>query len=375
VYIANKPKIIIAAIASRPYVKAAVEAGFDVVAIDAFVDVDTQLMVADCYQIDLNKGQLDIYQLTKVLDSLDLQLFAGFCYGAGFEQNPEILLLINERIPIIGNLTQVVEKCKNPDYFFALCDSLRVPHPPIATDFPLKYDGWLQKEIGGSGGGHIRYLDDVDTAGKGAVYYQKLMKGRSVSCLFLAIRDVVEVVGFSEQWLDENNVEPFRYGGAVSHAEISAQAKVHFTNYVIQLSKAIGLVGLNSCDAICDGEDIYVLEINPRLSATIDLYSVKENRLLAMHIDACQNKLNDERLKLNSENGISKAHQIVYAKQDILIEQSANWPSWARDIPKVGSVFTIGMPICTVTAEGETSFLAKSLVQQRAVELNRDFLN
>lgn len=374
VFTASNFKVIVAAIASSAYVKAAVEAGFDVVSIDAFVDIDTQRLAKHCYQIDLYENQLDNEQLLKVLDSLDLQQFVGFCYGAGFEKSPEILTQINKRITVLGNTAKVVEKCKAL-VFFKLCDSLGIPHPPVVTERPLHIDGWLQKEMGGSGGGHIKQLSGKQEANLGNVYYQKLQGGKSVSCLFLASANDVQVIGFSEQWLDANEVEPFRYGGAVSHAAVSKQAKVHLTDCVRKLSQAIGLVGLNSCDVICNGNDIYVLEINPRLSATIDLYRLKQGGLMAMHIASSQLGLNaglTEQVIVDRE--ISMAHQVIYAKHDISIGCTIVWPSWVSDVPEVGSIFSTDMPVCTVHSEAKTPLLAKKMVQDRAVALNRKLL-
>jgi len=48
VTIVSNGKLIVAAIASRSYVEAAVLAGFDVVAIDAFADADVQSLATHC---------------------------------------------------------------------------------------------------------------------------------------------------------------------------------------------------------------------------------------------------------------------------------------------------------------------------------------
>lgn len=374
-YIASNSKIIIAAIASSAYVKAAVAAGFEVVAIDVFLDVDTQRLATHCYQITLNGNQLDANQLINVLDSMDLQSFAGFCYGAGFEQIPALLSQINERITVLGNTAKVVEQCKTVDYFFNMCDSLSVPHPPIKIKRPLHSHGWIQKEIGGSGGGHIQQFYDIEDAEKDNVYYQQFQTGRSISCLFLASDNAVQVIGFSEQWLAEQSVAPFSYGGAVSHAKISEQVKVRLTEYVGKLSQSLGLLGLNSCDAICDGDNVYVLEINPRLSATIDLYAHESHDLLAMHVAACQHDLDVNLMQLNKKRETSHAHQVIYAKQDVSVKSDMNWPTWVCDIPRAGSYFMMGSPLCTVVAEAETPLLAKSLVHERATELYSYLLN
>ena len=131
----SKGKLIIAAITSRPYVEAAVRAGFEVVAIDAFADTDVQKLATHCYQIGLCDGQLDSTQLLSVLDDLDLKhdskqglkQFVGFCYGAGFEKASNNLLDINERVTVLGNSVDVIHACKTPTVFFGLCDQLQVP--------------------------------------------------------------------------------------------------------------------------------------------------------------------------------------------------------------------------------------------------------
>lgn len=372
--IANNNKIIIAAITSRAYVKSAVVDGFEVVAIDAFADADTQHMARRCYQITLNGNQLDAKQLIATLDSMDLQSVTGFCYGAGFEQIPAILSQINERITVLGNTAAVVEQCKAVDYFFNLCDSLNIPYPPVRTSRPLHSYGWIQKEIGGSGGGHIQQFFDVQDVEKENVYYQQLQAGKSISCLFLASDNAVQVIGFSEQWLSEQSTAPFCYGGAVSNADISKQAAVRLTEYVSKLSKAIGLIGLNSCDAICDGDSVYVLEINPRLSATIDLYASKRCNLMAVHVAACQHDLDINLTLLNNDES-NRAHQVVYAKQDLIVKSNMSWPDWVCDRPKTQVRFKMGSPICTVIAEAETPLLAKRLVHERSVELYGNLLN
>ncbi len=368
--IANKKKIIIAAVASRAYVKAAVAAGFDVVAIDAFADQDLQRLATHCYQIQLHDSQLDSQQLLAVLDGLDLKQFAGFCYGAGFEKQTEVLSAIGQRIRVLCNTAQTVERCKAPHYFFNQCNQLKIPHPEFRDRLPNNPIGWLQKDIGGSGGGHIKRNIGSSRELKGT-YFQKLKPGKSISCLFLANGHEVQVIGFSEQWSEADSESPFRYGGSVGYANLSEVAKERFTSYVKRLSCAVGLVGLNSCDAVCDGDDVIVLEVNPRLSATVDLYLSQQTDLLSQHIAACCTGTLSPNEVLGSLN---VAHHVVYAEQDIDIASGFSWPGWAKDLPEDGMHFKTGMPVCTVWAEASTVEEAKSLVQQRAQTMKKQFL-
>jgi uncharacterized protein len=372
VSIVNKPKIIIAAIACRPYVKAAVACGYEVVAIDAFADDDVRNLTEICYQLELRNDQLNMRQLMQVMERLDLHAFVGFCYGAGFEKEPAMLSKINELLPVLGNLELVVNRCKAPDYFFTLCDQLKVPHPEIMFTPPSNSAGWLCKEIGASGGGHIKQVDDIQTCDwqkNQAVYYQKIQQGKPVSCLFIVSNNSVQVIGFNEQFVSRCNHAPFRYGGAVSHVVMSDTAKARFEQYIVKLSSIIGLAGLNSCDAICDGDDIFLLEINPRLSATMDLYA--DYQLFEKHIAALSGKA----IVLNHTCNKSCAHQVIYAEHAVSIKDDIIWPEWVYDRPRSGGALDEGMPVCTVVAEAETTECAKRLVNERAITISREFLN
>lgn len=376
--IANKPKIIVAAIACRPYVKAAVACGYTVVAIDIFADDEVKMLADSCYHIEFKNGQLDKSQLIRILSSLDLQEFIGFCYGAGFEKQPAILSTINALLPVIGNLEQAVTDCKEPNNFFRLCDRLQLPYPKVMLRWPPHSVGWLRKEIGASGGSHVKRLNDIQISdfhsGKDDVYYQQFQQGKPVSCLFIASNHYqqqhsVQVIGFNEQFISPCRGAPFRYGGAVSNADMSDAAKVRFTYYVSQLSQAVGLIGLNSCDAICDGDNIYLLEINPRLSATMDLYA--DYGLFEKHVAAVAG----DTMRSDSACKKNHAHQVVYAKSAMIIKDELIWPSWVYDRPRAGSFLEEGVPVCTVVAEAETVAQAKSLVNERAIAISRDFLN
>ncbi len=375
---ASKPKIIVAAIASRPYVEAAVACGYAVVAIDAFVDDEVQALAEACYQLEFTNGQLNIHQLMQVMRGLDLQQFVGFCYGAGFEKEPAILSIINDWLPVIGNLEQVVARCKSPNDFFSLCDRLALPYPKVMFSWPPNPAAWLRKEIGASGGGHIKQLGNVQIAdslhGQADVYYQQFQHGKPISCLFIASNNhkqehLIQVIGFNEQLISPCQEAPFRYGGAVSNIDLSDVAKARFEYYVSRLSQAIGLVGINSCDAICDGDDVYLLEINPRLSATMALYA--KSRLFERHVAS----VNGRAVMINADNKTKQAYQVVYAEDEVTIKGDIIWPEWVYDRPAIGSLLEKGSPVCTVVAEAKTAEQAKSLVNERVVAMSRELLN
>lgn len=360
----HKKFLIVAAISSRPYVTAAIEAGFDVVAIDAFADVDTLQMAKKAFQVDVINGQFELKQILNVLGQLDLHECAGFCYGAGFELEPEILTEINKWILVIGNTAEAVKDCKNPQVFFEYCAEFKMLYPEISFEYPNSEKGWVVKSIGASGGAHIRPLSSLDSMSAGNVYYQKIQTGKPVSCLFLANGKNASIIGYNEQWCAPEESAPYRYGGAVSHAEIDNRSKEIIEVFVQAIVTKLGLRGINSCDFIFEGDQVFALEINPRLSATLDLYRTEKSDLFAAHMGA---SLGGRMQSLEIEK-VPKAHQVIYAKQKTSISNHTEWPSWVCDIPQAGSIIETGMPICTVVAKAPTAAEAKQVVMKRAID-------
>ena len=361
-----KPTIIIAAIASRAYAQAAVRAGFEVIAIDAFNDVDTQISCKQVFQIDMQNGQFDATQLLAVLDKIELShglgLCLGLCFGAGFEAQPALLTSINQRILLIGNLAKTVADCKNQHTFFAFCDAHNMSHPATQLQRPKHTKNWLEKRIGGSGGAHIKAVLPLDLPQQLSVYYQQIQAGTPYSCLFLADAKNTQVIGFNQQWCNSSVLLPYRYGGAVSHADLTDAIKNKIEAFVQVATQKFNLRGINSCDFLLENDAIFMLEINPRLSATLDLYRAAKGDFFSAHIAACAGHLKNWPVT----EKLSRAHHIVYANKLAHVPHSMDWPDWVCDIPQPNSAIPAGAPLCTVVATARTAKLAKQKVLQRA---------
>ena len=127
-----------------------------------------------------------------------------------------------------------------------------------------------------------------------------------------------------------------------------------------KITSALGLRGLNSLDAIIEGEQLMVLEVNPRLSASFGLYHSQSGNLLDLHLHGC----NGELLGWQQTSG-AKAQLIVYAPFDLYLSSAIIWPVWAADLPVVNTFVSADQPLCTVCAEAEN---AESVL---ALALNR----
>lgn len=310
------------------------------------------------------------------LNKLNLHIFEGCLFGSGFEAQPKLLDKIATLMPLIGNVGNVVSRVKSADYFFSELTALGIRHPKVLGQMPngeitCRY---LKKFAGGTGGTHITFAAKSGSATGllAGEYYQEEVIGKSVSMLFLANENEIFVVGFNEQWLSPSALMPFRYGGAVGNVSLVSEARLQLLNAATRLTRAFGLRGLNSLDAIVQDAVVDVLELNPRLSATVDLYSECDENLIARHIDICLNRHNPPGLEYGFYVRASKAHAVVYAEFDIEISASFKWPAewleWITDTYNIcGNSISVSCdaPICTVIASGNSADCAKRLVQAR----------
>lgn len=409
----NNNALLIISLSARSYVEAAKLAGFYVTAIDGFVDQETQAQSDEAFTVDVDANGFNATKLMNIVSGLEAKRYIGCLFGAGFESQPTQLNLIAEIMPVLGNAVDVIAAVKNPQYFFQSLSDLNVKFPALQdlNKVSPNQQRVIQKKIGGSGGEHISWVDlndcqndCVDSVSNPNVYHQAYLEGQAISVLLLVgvsfehANAPVAIIGFNEQWTSADEKEPFKFGGIVSHVKLQKAVKRKLGLIVQQIVKKFDLIGLNSLDVIVDNDEIYVLEVNPRLSASLSLYlqdyldGVRVN-LLQAHVDICayskttNNK--QQALALNAVIGdliefnqpyqkgkLSKAFAVVYAENDCMIDHHMQWPEWAADLPRhekyaknagilAQIAFKKGEPICSVVASGVDALVAKASVNGR----------
>ncbi len=360
-----QPDLIVIAACARPYVIAAAQAGYNIAAFDIFDDADTRRFCVYSSRVNFAHGGFDAADLLQQLGALDVSRVQGVAYGSGFEGQPQLLAAIAQKLPllkmpILGNAPQAVEQVKNPGYFFPLLDRLHIRHPEISLHAPSPQDGWLIKSAGGSGGTHIRQSwQDI----KPDDYFQRQVTGRSISLLFLADGHDIRAVGVNEQWCAPAAHMPYRYGGAVSGIVLPEVVRDEMETSARNITAAVGLRGLNSADFMLAAHGLLLLEINPRLSATMDLYRIPD--LFELHVQACRGRLTEFH---PGSPPSAKAHGIVYAPQHLHIPENFAWPSWTSDIPHAGFI-PQHAPVCTVSGQAALAEDAKTQCFARRLEL------
>lgn len=380
----------VAAFSARLLAEAAARDGFDVVALDVFGDVDTRraamrwLPIAAAGSLQLDSGRL--------LDALrDLTRpggdeVIGWIPGSGFEGRPELLAAGAELLPLIGTAAADVRRVRNPAQLFDALAAGGVDHPPIRLLAPADPDGWLSKDAAACGGWHIvpaACAPELGSAGRSR-YFQRVASGIPMSATFIANgRDAV-VLGCNELIVRPFGPHPYVYCGCVGPVVVSASVARQIGAAVRLLSAAFGLRGWCSLDFLRDGDDIAVLEVNPRPPATMALYGPRG--LIDAQLRAC---LHAELPSCGTpesrcggggvaDGGIAGSRmagscvtgsRIVFARHALQVDadtaQRLADSAHTHDLPAAGGRVAAGDPLCSVTARGPGAEQVKALLSAR----------
>jgi predicted ATP-grasp superfamily ATP-dependent carboligase len=396
------PFVAVAGLSARLLAQSAARAGLRVAALDIFGDRDTR----DVAEVWCGVGEsgsesggetgngsgdegnglaIDRERLTCALQRVArLPHFLGWIGGGGLEP-----LIAQWRdapgLPrFIGNDAEASAAVREPRRFFALLDELRIPHPAVSFTRPAVAQGWLFKHADGCGGTHIKAVSKLDMKVLPVQgYFQRLSRGRSLSTLFVAAQGRAQPVGFAEQLTCEIGDLPFVHAGSIGPIDVPPQVAARMRCALDALCARTGLVGLNSCDFLLDGDAFELLEINARPSSTMALYETASpdawpHGLLACHVDACR----FGRLPPGASTALASrprwraGQRVLFAPRPFTV--SAGFSDACLrdpqccDVPMPGTRIETGQPVCTLLVRAaSTDAVRCALDAQRTLVLQR----
>jgi predicted ATP-grasp superfamily ATP-dependent carboligase len=355
--------LLVAGISARALAVAARRAGLAAIAFDAFGDLDTREACRETLVLENAKCGFANVDLTQAVAARTRDNAAiGLVYGAGFDDCPQRLAQIETTTPILGSSPKAMALAKDPRFFARACADAKLAHPEIAFETPDEPSGWLIKRRGGSGGLHVKVGAESRLLGVNE-YWQRYIEGCSVSLLFVRDSRTLTPIAWSQQWTAPCAQAPFRYGGAAGPIDGPSD----LIDRIAALTSTLGVRGLASADFRDDGRRFWLLEINPRPGATLDLFDEDKDPLLARHLAAMV-----EKSALPPVSRSPSAAEIVYADSSFVVP-TRDWPDWTADRPASGTPISRGSPICTVLARGSNLAAAKAELSGRAQRIRSEF--
>lgn len=362
--------ILIAAFSGRALAQAARRAGYIPLVVDAFGDADTRAAAHGYAQIpDAVRSGFSAEPLFAALDALVAQAPSppiGIVLGSGFEDRPKLIEGLGKRYRLLGTKAETVAELKDPARFFALLKQVGIAHPPTSRELPGDTSGWIAKRAGAAGGAHIRDLANLRRRHP-KHYFQKHLPGTPMSVFAIASKGGL-ALELSRQWTAPSERRPFRYGGAVITDYAETPHEQQMITAAATLVEMLDPTGLVSFDYIVHDGTAYLLEVNPRPGATLDIFDDAKGNVFRAHVEAgLGNDLWQERELPPVQ---SRASALLYADRGALIAGDIAWPDWAFDRPLPGTSIPAETPIASVQADGACAEDAEALVRTRLSQLS-----
>ena len=360
--------VLIAAFSGRSLAQSARRAGYEPLVVDAFGDLDTQEAAADFRVLD---GVMETGFRTKPLIAAleDLSRSAsskpiGLVLGSGFEDKPRLVAALASRFKLLGSDAATYKACKDPT---DLLRSARQARHSASRNTnltpPNDPTGWITKRIGGSGGRHIRVCHGPQRI-KPRRYFQKLVDGNRISAGAVFAKDK-NLVSLTRQWISPSAEHPFRFGGCVSMPAVDDRLRRQIAQSAERVATELNLIGLASFDFIVSAGVPYLLEVNPRPGASLDILD-DGGELFAAHIAVWTGANNFPGQEIAKA---AKAIAILHADRGPITLGETPWPDWSADRGAPGTFVPRGAPLATAFAEASTADAAEALARTRLAEL------
>ncbi len=266
-------RLIIIGASARAAAESARRAGYAIYWLDQFGDVDVKAT-----------GPGQRIPAGTYPDAIPMRLAAApavpFLYTGAMENHTEVLAALEQLRPLLGNGSQVCQKLHDHQDIAELIARHKLPVARVvAPSSAQTHTGkWLEKPVCGAGGAGIRdyRYGGPHRPGEAACYLQQFIAGESRSAVFISNGSECELLGVSAQLvgLPACNATPYSYCGSVGPLTISAREYENWQQLGRLLVRAFCLLGLFGIDAIVTGDAVYLVEINPRYTASVEVYEL-----------------------------------------------------------------------------------------------------
>ena len=342
----------------RPLAQSAVQAGFEVVAIDAFGLLD---LPAEARRLSLWHDLGGLFTghpgdwHARLAQAVRSQSAGSLAYSGGFENFPDLVAEMSVERELLGNSPTSLRAVRNPFHLREVVFSAGLETPQILPPGAQPDPGlrWLRKPLHSGMGYDIEPWEGIVPDNPETIV-QRRAEGMPHSASFIANGHEAQVFALTCQLSGDPafGAQGFAYVGNLLIPRPDAGLLARLNILAGALTRSFGLVGLNGIDFVLNGGQVSILEVNPRYSASMEL--VEEALgvpLFSWHAAGCRQQPLPMVPERHDENVFGKA--IVYARRDGTLPDTTHWQAKGRrDVPHAGGSIRAGFPICTVTAVG-----------------------
>jgi len=374
-------RVLLAGVSTRDIAESAVRAGYEVVAVDGFGDLDLQASATEVHVVRVD-GRFSARAAAAAARDVSCE---AVVYEASFENHPGAVRALAAHRELWGNPPGVLARARDPRRLARVVAGagLRGPRVRLTRPAPGTRSGWLVKPLRSGGGDGIAVWRRGAPVPRGS-YLQERVAGVAGSIVFAADGRRAVPLGLSRILGGESTfgADGFRYCGSIlgsaGDPQFPADARLleRATLLAQEVTRAFGLVGMNGVDFIARRGVPYAIEVNPRYTAAMELVERAYGlSLFDVHAQACKGALPAFDLaaaRHRTPDAVGKA--IVYARRPSALGDTRSWlldPD-VRDISPPGTRFARREPICTIFARGRDAAACFGALARRAARLYRD---
>jgi len=371
---AGPGSVLIVGVSTRALAESASRAGYSCVSVDAFGDLDQKSRAEN---VGLSRDLGRRYSAAAAVAIGRRSAAASAAYVANLENHPAAVRRLALGRHLLGNTPATLVRARDPVAVAEVVQRAggRVPLTLLPGQARQALAGvrWLRKPRRGGGGSGVDEWKPGAPLGPHELVQERI-EGVLASAAFVADGQRAVLLGMSAGLAGDPafGARGYRYCGSLYPFSADRALLDRMSAIAGAVTEAFGLVGLNGIDFVLREGEPYVLEINPRYSASMELIE-RGGRLSVFeaHVAACGGALPSAGAAPIPEV-LGKA--ILYAKRDVSVGDSGRWllRDDVRDVPFPGERIRRGHAVCTVFARGADSVTCYGRLVAAALALEQE---
>jgi uncharacterized protein len=353
-------RILAVAVSARMIAQLAVADGYEVIALDRFGDVDLRA-IAPGATASSNGA------LVALADGIEAD---AVVYGGGLENRPDLVARLSQGRELLGTPAQALGAARDPWAVAAAAHAAgaRAPETRSSDELPDFSRGapvWLRKPRHGGGGRGVRRW--MGGRLRATEILQRHVHGLSCSAVAIADGRRATVLGTTEQL---HRAPGFGWTGNVTPPRLPEREQAELNDQLravcLEVAARFGVRGAFGVDAIWDGHHAWVLEVNPRPPAALELFGPGS---FEAHVRGARG-LGLPAAGEPPARRCAKVKFVLFASRDLRAPDPGWWPEGlVRDVPHAGETIRRGEPVCTLVSATEDAAAIAALGARLLAEL------
>ena len=356
--------LVLAGATVRSLAESAITCGVRPYCVDMFHDADLQTTL--CENGHPQPIQINSFsEIPAAIEHLPPEI--PLIWLGGLENDPETLRLIQNQRPMFGAAPECLNFFRSEIDLSSLVAGIECGVPNVLTqlsDVSCHTDPteWLIKTQSSSGGLGVRHYE-TECSLQVDEFLQRYVPGTPLSALYHRHDQTTQMVGACVQVTGEPTLggTGFKFCGCVGPIKLDDRL-CSILNSVGRKIAARNLTGVFGADFIVSENGVWLIEVNPRITASHELYDFLQEgpTVLQRHLASWNHEVPFAAPAVDSPQILAKL--IIYLKQNRVFLDSdsrqllefrrtaasrSNPQWWLADIPAPGEL-TAGQPFCSV---------------------------